>query len=64
MLRVGDRVSTPHGPGTLAYERMAPPDYTRPAAFSVRLDAKADQPGYTGTIIAANVVRPLETGTT
>lgn len=56
----GDRVSTPKGPGNVAYVRMAPPDYARPAAVSVVLDATRHTLGYTGTIFAATDVRATE----
>ena len=59
-VKPGDRVQTPHGPGTVVYQRMAPPDYTEPRAFSVVLDDLAEKPGYSGTIIAANVVLPFD----
>jgi hypothetical protein len=57
----GDRVQTPLGPGTVAYVRMAPPDYREPDAVSVRLDSRADAaPWYTGTIFAAHKVQPWQ----
>ncbi len=55
----GDRVETPLGPGTVAYVRMAPPDYAdyaMVAAVSVVLDHCRETPGYEGTVFgAANV---------
>ncbi len=56
----GDQVQTPLGPGRVAYQRMAPPDYREAAAVSVVLDARRAQPGYTGTIFAAAVVQPYD----
>lgn len=58
-MRAGDRVLTPSGPGTIAYIRMAPPDYTRAEAVSVVLDAKRNTAGYGGSIFAADQVRAL-----
>jgi hypothetical protein len=55
-LTTGARVLTPLGLGTVAYVRMAPPEYTAPAAVSVVLDVKADRPGYTGTLFPATAV--------
>ena len=57
-LRHGDRVLTPYGRGTVAYVRMAAPDYREPEAVSVILDAKRGQLGYAGTIVPAASVSP------
>ena len=57
--RQGDRVSTPHGPGTVAYVRMAPPSYSEIDAVSVVLDGKRDRPGYTGTILDSAQVKAI-----
>lgn len=55
----GQRVSTPYGLGSVAYQRMAPPDYSAAEAVSVVLDVKRAQLGYTGTILAASDVQPI-----
>lgn len=44
-------------PGEVVFQRNAPPMYTTPEAYSVRLDSRADKPGYTGTMFAADKVR-------
>lgn len=49
----GDRVSTSRGPGTVAYQRMAPPDYCEVDAVSVVLDSERTRLGYAGTIFRA-----------
>lgn len=49
----GQKVMTPLGPGVVQYKRMAPPDYYKVAAYSVRLDSKASDPKYNGTIFPA-----------
>lgn len=56
MFDQGDRVITPEGRGTVVYRRMAPPTYAEPAAYSVRLDSRAGDPTYNGTIYAARDV--------
>lgn len=56
----GDRVLTPEGPATVLYRRMSALDFGRVAAYSVRLDSKADQPGYTGSAYAAAQIGPLK----
>lgn len=53
----GTRVTTPRGPGTVAYVRNLPPAYTTPEAVSVVLDSDKDKPGYAGTIFRADVVQ-------
>lgn len=58
----GDRVWTPLGHGTVAYVRMAPPDYARPMAVSVVLDARRYEPGYSGSTFFAAQVRHEGTG--
>jgi hypothetical protein len=55
----GDRVETKQGPGEVAYVRMAPPEFSRPQAVSVVLDAKRGTLGYAGTIFAAAEVRKV-----
>ena len=56
----GQRVQTPLGPGQVAYQRMGPPNYSKPVAVSVVLDAKQNKPGYTGTMFDAKKVKPLK----
>lgn len=48
--------------GTVAYQRMAPPDYTSAAAVSVVRDSKRDQIGYVGSIYPAAEVEPVAEG--
>jgi hypothetical protein len=48
----GDRVQTKYGDGTVVSKRMAAPDYSEAAAYSVCLDHCADRAGYSGTIVA------------
>jgi len=52
----GDRVMTPGGVGTVAYKRMAPPDYARAEVYSVVLDRERTRADYTGTIYPAAAV--------
>lgn len=59
MIRQGQLVATPRGPGKVAYVRMAPPDYTEPAAVSVVLDARSEDGRYAGTIMDAALVTPI-----
>lgn len=54
----GQRVNTPLGPGTVAYQRLAAPDYRDAEAVSVVLDDRRDRYGYTGTLFAAYKVTP------
>lgn len=56
----GQRVSTPQGPGTVAYVRMAPLGYSVADAVSVVLDSEVNRPGYVGTVFQAENVKPLE----
>lgn len=44
-------------PGEVVYQRNAPPSYSLPEAFSVRLDSRAGNHGYVGTMFAADKVR-------
>lgn len=54
----GTRVTTPRGPGRVAYIRLAPPDYRAVAAVSVVLDSCRLVPNYAGTIFLASDVTP------
>jgi hypothetical protein len=60
MFNKGDRVSTPHGKGTVNYRRMAPPDFYEVDAYSVVMDVKVsayDSPLlYSATIYPASQV--------
>lgn len=59
----GSRVNTPLGPGTVAYQRMAPPDYREPDAVSVILDSRTGPdaaPWYSGTIFTAHKITPID----
>ena len=47
------------GEGTVVYCRMAPPTYSEAQVYSVKLDCKAEQDGYTGTIFPAGKVSLL-----
>jgi hypothetical protein len=58
----GQRVTTPLGPGTVAYQRLAAPDYTEAEAVSVVLDDRRERYGYTGTLFAAYKVTPHTEG--
>ena len=42
--------------GTVVYSRMAPPQYSIPEVYSVRLDTKIHDPSYSGTIVRASQV--------
>jgi len=53
---IGERVTTPLGSGRVVFQRMAPPTYARPEAVSVKLDVKAFEPGYKGTVFNVGVV--------
>jgi len=53
----GDSVMTPLGPGKVAYKRMEPPNYSEVAVYSVNLDTKASDWGYSGTIFKADEVQ-------
>lgn len=44
-------------PGTVVFQRNAPPTFAVAEAYSVRLDSRASRPGYTGTMFAADKVR-------
>lgn len=62
MFDKGDRVNTPNGPGSVIYKRMAGPDYTRVAMYSVCLDyrkAESEQPpfpNYSGSAFPAEEI--------
>ena len=59
----GTPVSTPLGPGRVAWVRMADaPPYDRPASVSVLLDSRRGDPGYTGTVLAADKVKEIGDG--
>lgn len=63
--RLGRRaacVTTPRGPGKVAYVRMAAPDFREPAAVSVVLDGRAADGRYAGTIMDAALVTPIADG--
>lgn len=58
VFRSGDRVITPHGPGSVRFVRMAPPTYSKPEAYSVRLDgAERTIASYIGTVYRAEEVK-------
>jgi hypothetical protein len=50
---ISQRVATPKGAGTVAYQRTRPPDYTVADAVSVVLDSERQRPGYNGTMFQA-----------
>lgn len=58
----GQRVSTPSGPGTVAYQRMAPPKYAKPEAVSVVLDKRKGKTSYTGTMFLPADIKVLKEG--
>jgi hypothetical protein len=47
----GDRVQTKYGDGVIVSKRMAAPDYSEVAAYSVCLDHCRDRSGYSGTVV-------------
>jgi hypothetical protein len=60
-LEAGDRCSCPGGLGTIVYKRMAAPDYTHVAVYSVKLDNGVYTNGTTGSIYPASEVSAEET---
>lgn len=52
----GQRVNTPMGPGSVAYQTMEPPDYREVLSVSVILDSRRDNDNYSGTIFSAKKV--------
>lgn len=59
VFETGQRVLAKGQPGTVAYQRMAPPDYVHALTVSVVLDSKRSQPGYRGTVFLAVDVAPI-----
>ena len=51
--QAGDRVRWRGRPGTVQWSRNAPPDYTKPEAYSIKLD-DVTRAGYDGTLVNAN----------
>lgn len=60
ILKEGDRVQTRLGVGVVVYRRMAGLSYCEVEAYSVRLDFRVNDLGYTGTMFPAVQVRLLE----
>lgn len=58
-LRMGDRVNTPFGLGTVNYVRYASHDYSKISAVSVTLDSLKNDPRHTGTILQADLVTKI-----
>lgn len=56
--RPGAKVVTPAGRGVVLYVRLRPPDFAEPMSVSVRLDARAHECCYQGSIFAAADVVP------
>jgi hypothetical protein len=56
----GMRCRTPYGLGTVAWRRMAHPDFIRVEAYVVILDDRLYDPAYTGTAMRAGAVTRLE----
>lgn len=56
----GQKVITPRGSGTVAYQRMGGPNFSDAVAVSVVLDDKRYKPGYSGTMFNATDVQPAE----
>ena len=54
-----DRVITPNGPGVIVSMRMAPPNYSKAESYSVILDSKRNQLGYSGSVYPAEQVQAL-----
>lgn len=52
----GHPVITPLGKGIVVFCRMAAPNYSVAAAYSVRLDSRKHEPQYTGTMFSVNEV--------
>lgn len=52
------RVKSSGRTGTIAYARMAPPDYSKPEVYSVRLDHTL-RAHYNGTIIKAEDIEVI-----
>ena len=50
IFQTGDRVLADHKPGTVVFVRMARPDYNKADCYSVRMDNRADDPSYAGSI--------------
>lgn len=51
-----------HGPGTVVYQRLAPPDYVDAVTVSVRLDSQCHRINYVGTIIPVEkIISPKDT---
>ena len=46
--------------GTVVYVRNAPPTYSKPGAYSILLDTRKNDVGYTGSIFPAGVVEILK----
>lgn len=53
----GDRVMTPGGAGTVSFKRMAPPNYSEVAAYSVRLDSRNNDPHYVSSMYSSEEVK-------
>ncbi len=52
----GDKVLTPGGTGVVSWRRMAGPDYSQAASYSVMLDSELSNPRYNGTVYPADKV--------
>ena len=67
MFKLGTRVQTPHGVGTIVGNRMMSPSYNEVGSYIVSLDAKQAAsnkppfPSYTGTVFPANQVKEINT---
>ena len=59
-LKIGARVKTRLGMGTVEYWRNAPPTFDVASAVSVRLDSKVGFPGYVGTMFSMAEVESVE----
>ena len=56
----GDRVIWNGRAGSVAYVRMAPPDCATPQAYSIVLDDRRGDLGYTGTTVLASELEAAE----
>ena len=56
----GDRVQTKFGDGTVVFKRMAGPDYSKATCYSVCLDERREDAGYSGTIVLPGQIQEFE----
>jgi hypothetical protein len=56
----GTPVMTSMGRGEVVFSRMAPPTYSEPEAYSIKLDSRKTDPTYNGTMFPASEVTACE----